>query len=159
MNRLKKFGAVLAVVVGITGSWEGLKTAAYYDPVGIPTICYGETRGVEMGDTATVAECKAMLAGRLIEFATGLDNCLTAEDTIPDLTYGAFVSWTYNVGLGAACKSTLVKKANAGDLVGACNELPKWNRAGGIVWLGLVKRREDEQRMCLEGVRSGVVSH
>lgn len=148
-GRLGRGAAVMALAVALVGGWEGLRTAAYLDPVGIPTICFGETRGVQMGDTATVAECKTMLGNRLIEFSAGLDRCLTAP--VPDKSYVAFVSWTYNVGVGAACKSTLVRKANAGDLLGACNELPRWNKAGGIVWPGLVNRRAAERDLCLEG--------
>lgn len=150
MSRLKKGGAILAAAIALVGSWEGLKTAAYYDPVGIPTICFGETRGVEMGDTATVAECKTMLGNRLIEFSTGLDKCLVVP--VPDKTYVAFLSWTYNVGLGAACGSTLMRKANAEDLLGACDELPRWNRAGGIPWPGLTNRRNAERDLCRAGV-------
>lgn len=146
----KRSAALLAGAIALVGGYEGLRTVAYRDVVGIPTICFGETRGVKMGDTATVEQCKTMLGDALIEFSAGLDKCLTYK--VPDKPYTAFLSWSYNVGLGAACKSTLVKKANAGDVRGACNELPKWNRAGGRVVAGLTKRRLDEQRICLEGV-------
>jgi len=63
--------------------------------------------------------------------------------------WDAYVSWAYNVGAAAACKSTLVKKLNRSDYVGACNELLRWNRAGGRVLPGLVKRRKAERNMCL----------
>lgn len=57
-------GATLATVIGLATPMiqdhEGLRTNAYLDPVGIPTICFGETLGVSMGDTATVAECHDM---------------------------------------------------------------------------------------------------
>jgi len=150
-SRLGKGGAILALAVVTVGAFEGVRTAAYKDVVGVPTVCFGETRGVQMGDKHTMAECKEMLGGALAEFSAGLDKCLKVET--PDKTYVAFVSWAYNVGLGAACRSTLVRKANAGDLVGACNQLPRWNRAGGRVWRGLTRRRTDERAMCLEGLR------
>ena len=89
----------------------------------------------------------------MIKHEEGLRKCLKNPDAIPRKSYVSFVSWTYNVGVGAACRSTLVKKANAGDIEGACNELPRWNRAGGRVIKGLVNRRADEQRLCLEGVK------
>jgi lysozyme len=61
------------------------------------------------------------------------------------------VSFAYNVGGGNYCGSTLVRKLNAGDTAGACNELTRWTRAKGIVLPGLVKRREAERQLCLQG--------
>lgn len=154
MSRLNKGSAIAVALVALVGGFEGLRTAAYRDPVGIPTICFGETRGVSMGDTATVTECKTMLGNRLIEFSAGVDRCLTRP--VPDQPYMAFVSFAYNVGLGAFCGSTLVRKANAGDLKGACNQLLAWDKArvaGVLVPLpGLTKRRRDERALCLTGV-------
>jgi lysozyme len=152
MAKLSKGAAIFAVLVTMVGGFEGLRTYAYRDPVGIPTICYGETRGVVMGQIKTVLECKDMLGNRLIEFSSGIDKCLTNEQSIPDKTYGAFVSFAYNVGVGAFCGSTLARKANAGDLVGACNQLPRWTKAGGIELPGLVKRRNEEKALCLSGL-------
>lgn len=150
MNRKVIGGSLLAGLITLVGAFEGLRTYAYRDPVGIPTICFGETRGVEMGDVATVEECKKMLGDRLIEFARGVDKCLTA--IVPDKPYMAFVSLAYNIGTGAFCKSTVVKRANAGNLRGACDAILMWNKAGGRVLPGLVKRREAERKLCLEGV-------
>ena len=64
----------------------------------------------------------------------------------------ALVSFTYNIGGQAFCSSTLVRKLNAGDTVGACNELSRWTRAKGIELPGLVKRRAAERAMCLQGL-------
>lgn len=150
MSRLKKGAAILAAAIALIGGYEGLRTVAYRDVVGVPTICFGETRGVKMGDTATVEECKVMLGDALIEFSTALDKCLTVKT--PDKTYTAILSWSYNVGTGAACKSTLVRLANKGDLKGACNELLKWDKAGGRAIKGLTIRRQDERKLCLEGL-------
>lgn len=142
--------AAVALSVAFVGGWEGLRTTAYRDIVGVWTTCYGETRGVKPGDSYTKAECDSMLAARIDEFDRGLDRCLTAD--LPVETRIAVVSWSYNVGLGAACRSTLVRKANAGDLAGACNELPRWNRAGGRVIRGLTNRRVSERALCLRGL-------
>ena len=150
VSRLKKGSAVLVALTGLVGGFEGLREYAYRDPVGIPTICFGETRGVHIGDHKTADECKTMLGNRLLEFSAGVDRCLTAP--VPDNAYMAFVSFAYNVGVGAFCSSTLVKKANSGDLKGACNELGKWTRASGIVLPGLVERRRVERELCLYGV-------
>lgn len=147
-------GAALALAIGLVAPWEGLELKAYRDIVGVWTICYGETNGVRPGDTATKAQCDTMLARQLGAYEARLDACLVA--TVPVKAKVAFVSWAYNVGTGAACSSTLVRKANSGDIVGACNELPKWNRAGGKVVRGLTNRREAERELCLAGVREGV---
>lgn len=145
--------AAAALAVSLVAGWEGLSLTAYPDRLAndLPTVCYGETRGVKLGDRYTKADCDEMLMRGLIQFEAGLDRCLTA--TMPDKTKVALVSWSWNVGVGAACKSTLVRKANDGDLVGACNELPKWNRASGKVVRGLTNRRAAERKLCLEGLR------
>lgn len=150
MSRVKKNTALAAVVVAMVGGFEGLRLAAYRDPVGIPTVCFGETKGIRMGMRFTRPECEAMLVDSLIEHERGMARCLTV--TLPDPSYGAFLSFTYNVGVGAFCKSTLAKRANAGDLQGACDELLKWDRAGGMRLPGLTKRREEERKLCLQGL-------
>ena len=142
----------LASAVSFTGQLEGLRTAAYRDIIGVWTVCYGETRGVQPGDSYSPAECDAMLAREIVAFEAQLDRCLTAP--VPVGMKVALVSWTYNVGAGAACRSTLVRKANAGDLAGACNELPRWNRAGGRVIRGLTNRRMSERAMCLRALEA-----
>jgi len=149
-GRLSRSAALAGLCVTHVGGFEGLRTVAYSDPVGIPTICFGETRNVHLGDHKTVAQCDAMLASRLVEFEAGMAACLKVNE--PDPTYAAFLSFSYNVGTGAFCSSTLLKKANAGDLQGACDELPKWNRAAGIPLPGLTARRAEERALCLQGL-------
>jgi lysozyme len=145
---------VVAATVAFIGPWEGLRTTAYPDALArnIPTVCYGETRGVRLGDSYTKEECDAMLAAAVESFRSQLVACIPALPTLPEGAQVAFTSWSYNVGTGAACRSTLARKANAGDLVGACNELPRWNRAGGRVVAGLSNRRGAERKLCLESV-------
>ncbi|RWO83185.1 MAG: lysozyme [Mesorhizobium sp.] len=158
MSRLKKAGVGITVAgslaIGLIGGFEGLRTKAYRDVVGVPTVCFGETRGVKMGDAYTVDQCKTMLGDALVEFETGMRRCMVAPDAVPDKPYVAFLSFTYNVGIGAYCKSTLARRVNTGDIRGACNELPKWNRAGGRIIRGLTTRRAEERKLCLEGVLS-----
>ncbi|MFP3383218.1 lysozyme [Tritonibacter sp. SIMBA_163] len=145
-------GVALASAVTFIGDWEGLRTTAYRDIVGVWTVCYGETKGVHPSDRYSEAECDAMLAREIIAYEAALDRCLKPE--VPVGMKIALVSWTYNVGPGAACRSTLVRKANAGDLAGACNELPRWNRAGGTVIRGLSNRRMSERAMCLKALEA-----
>jgi len=150
----KKTATWCLIAVGCVSGFEGLRTAAYADPVGIPTICFGETQGVKLGQVATVDECKAMLASSLEKANASVNVCTKVP--LSDTRRAALVSFTYNVGGSAYCTSTLVKKMNAGDTVGACNELLRWTKAtkaGVRVELpGLVKRRQTERTMCMQGV-------
>jgi GH24 family phage-related lysozyme (muramidase) len=140
--------AVLAIAAApFVAQWEGLRTQAYQDVIGVWTVCFGETKGVSPGDVYTVAECEGMLDEELQRYAVALGKCLKAS--LPEGAAVAFLSWSYNVGTGAACRSTLVRKANAGDLFGACDELLRWNRAGGRVVRGLVNRRKSEHELCI----------
>lgn len=156
-SRLRKSVAVMVAAIALVSGWEGLKLVAYPDRLahGIPTVCFGETRGVKLGDSYTVDECKAMLGDALVEFETGMRRCLTNPDAIPDKSYVAFLSLAYNIGTGPKgfCGSTVARRANAGDLRGACEAIVRWNRAGGKVVQGLINRRADERRWCLEGVK------
>lgn len=150
-SRLKKGSAVAALAIALVSGFEGVRTVAYRDVVGIPTVCFGETRGVKMGDRYTMDECKAMLGDALVAYETAMRGCLTNPDAIPDKPYVAFLSLSYNIGTGAFCRSTVARKANAGDLRGACNAIPLFNKAGGRVIKGLVTRRAEEQALCLQG--------
>jgi len=154
MSRLKKSAGLMAAAVALVGAWEGLRTVAYPDRLagGIPTVCFGETRGVKLGDSYTVDECKVMLGDAIVEFEAGMRKCLTRPDAIPDKPYVAFLSLSYNIGTGAFCRSTVARRANAGDLRGACDAITMWNRAGGKVVQGLVNRRAAERKLCLEGL-------
>lgn len=144
----------IALTTSLIGQWEGRELRAYRDIVGVLTICYGDTQNVQPGQVATLAECDERLASHLRTYEAGLDRCLHA--VVPGKMKVALVSWTYNVGIGAACSSTLVRLANAGDLTGACEQLPRWNRAGGKVVRGLTNRRLAERDLCLQGVREGI---
>jgi GH24 family phage-related lysozyme (muramidase) len=64
--------------------------------------------------------------------------------------FAALVSFAFNVGLGQLQRSTLRMKHNRGDIFGASREFPKWNKSGGKVYPGLVRRRADEMRLYLK---------
>lgn len=150
-------GACAATALGVSTAQfvsvkEGRRLVAYQDVAKVWTACDGVTRGIGPNMVFTNAECDAMLMSELLAHERGMRSCLTAPDAIPDKTYLAFVSFTYNVGIGAFCASTLRALANAGDLAAACNQLPRWVRAGGRVWNGLVLRRADERALCLLGL-------
>lgn len=150
MSRLRKGGYAAALAVTLIGGFEGLRTAAYRDIVGIPTVCYGETKGVRMGDKYTKDQCDAMLLKRLDEFANSVERCVTRP--MPDKVLVGFTSLAYNIGEGGFCKSTTARLWNQGDLKGSCKAMEKFNKAGGRVVFGLVKRRSAETELCLKGV-------
>jgi lysozyme len=153
MNRLQKSAAVAGMAAAVVGGFEGLRQTAYPDPAtkGPPwTVCYGETAGVRRGDHYSVAECKAMLVVSLGKYADAIERCVKAP--MPDTRYVALVSFAYNVGTGAACKSSVVRLINVGRTREGCDGLLKWNRAAGIVFPGLTRRRQQERALCLEGL-------
>lgn len=134
-----------AALVGIA-THEGYRGEAYKDAAGIPTIGYGETAGVKMGDKTTPERALVQLLTSADKHADAIRQCIHVP--LYQHEFDAYVSLSYNIGAGAFCRSTLVKKLNAGDYDGACEEIRRWNRAGGKVLPGLVKRRETEYRMC-----------
>lgn len=146
--------AVLAIASPFVAVKEGLVHMAYEDVVGVPTICYGHTGPeVRLGLRYTDAQCKAVLSQDLIEHAERLDRCITRAVT--PYEGAAILSWGFNIGTGAACRSTLVRKLNAGAPASEwCAELDKWVYAGGFKLGGLVKRRGAERALC-EGRASG----
>lgn len=140
----------LAMVLSAIAGFEGLRTAAYLDPVGIPTICFGHTASVQIGDVKTVRQCEELLTDEVITFGLDVANMTTTPLSHEEMA--AYTSFAYNVGTGAFSSSTLLRKLNAGDRVGACNELTRWVYAKGIKLPGLVKRRAEERELCLSGL-------
>lgn len=144
--------AFLEIAVPFVGRWEGLRLQAYVDIVGVPTICYGETKGVRLGQSYTKAECDAMLSRELIAYRNMLRNAFTAQtvaNRLPVERDVAFTSLAYNVGVSGASKSTAVRRLNEANITGACEALGWWNKAGGRVIRGLVNRRREETALCL----------
>ena len=148
MTPKQKTAGWLAIAIAVVGAYEGLSLTAYPDIVGVPTICYGETKNVKLGQTATKEQCDSQLSARLVEFNQGVESCVTRP--MRDNERVAFVSLSYNIGVAAFCKSTVVRRFNAGDKTGACDAILMWNRAGGKVVQGLVNRRQKEREICLK---------
>lgn len=153
MSRLKKSASIAVATVAIVAAFEGLRTVAYRDQIGTPTLCYGETQNVKMGDTKTAAECRAMLVRRLDVFASGIERCLKNPDAVPDGAYVASVSLAYNIGVPAYCGSSIRRYLDAGNVRAACDAFLKWNKAGGSVLKGLTNRRQAERQICLKGLK------
>ncbi len=144
--------AALAVSVAglaVIASYEGTRTTAYQDSVGVLTICAGHTKYVRPGDRRTLGECEQLLKEDASEAGAAVSRLVKVDLTQDQ--YDALVSFTFNLGSGSLAKSTLLRKLNAGDCQGAAKEFPRWNKAGGEVLRGLTKRRLTEQSMFLKG--------
>lgn len=154
-SRLKKSGAatagLAALAVTTIGAYEGLRLSAYKDVIGVATICYGETKGVRMGMRMSKAECDAKFLDRLDEFGGTIEKCVPMLKTASKELYVSQLSLSYNIGTGGYCKSSVARLLNAGQTRAACDFMLKYNRAGGVVWSGLTKRRQQERSMCLKG--------
>ncbi len=146
----KKYVAGIAIAATMLTGFEGVRRVAYYDPVGIPTVCMGETRGVKIGDTYTLEQCKAMATSRVAEFAAGVEADLQVP--VSDKTFASFVSFSYNLGLGVF-KNRIATLANAGNIAGACNKMGEYIFAHGLKLPGLVRRRQEEVSLCLDGLQ------
>lgn len=126
---------------------EGLRLRAYKDAVGIPTIGYGHTKDVKMGDNITPIKAEELLREDLVWAQEAVEKMTPPKTT--DNQFSALVSLVFNVGAGNIKASTLLKLLRRGDIKGAAAEFLRWNRAGGKILPGLVKRRKKEMELFL----------
>ncbi len=138
--------AAAAVLMAIVPTFEGTKYTTYKDPIGVLTYCTGATDGAIWGKTYTPAECSAQLDKDMAFHAAGVMACIKVPLSVGQKI--AFVDVAYNIGVSAFCNSSMAKFTNAGDAVKGCEALTLWNKAGGKVWPGLVRRREVERQYC-----------
>ena len=156
-QRTNKKATAAAIAVAIAAPAEGLRQYAYYDPPGILTVCFGHAGSdVVKGKQYSVEQCKALMDADMLAKVDRVDRC--APDAPPSVL-AAFSDAAYNIGETIACdraKSTAARKLYAHDWKGACDELPKWDKArvgGMMVSLpGLTKRRATEREICLSGL-------
>ena len=145
---VKGIGAAILLAAPVVMFFEGKRNDAYYDnlpSVALITACYGHTDpSLKITDKFSDAECKQLLYEDLQEANEGVNACI--RKSLTDNERAALISFTYNVGRGKLCSSTLAKKANANQPF--CAELSKWVYAGGKVRNGLVKRRNAERALC-----------
>lgn len=146
-NRLLA-AAALATAIAIPA--EGLRQYAYRDPPGILTVCYGTTgKDVVAGKKYSLQECKAFLDRDMLKAVQTVEKC---NPGLPENVLAAFSDAVYNLGPSVACESTAARLLRSGNVIEACDQLPRWNKAkvaGVYVELpGLTKRREAERRLC-----------
>ena len=133
--------------------FEGKRLSAYDDGVGVWTIGYGTIKypnglRVKRGDTCTDAQANTYFNNDLITFENAVNRLVKVK--LNQNQFDALVSFTYNLGETNLYKSTLLKKLNAGDYIGASNEFEKWNKASGRVLTGLTRRRKAEKELFLK---------
>lgn len=131
--------------------WEGTVLKGYYDIAGVPTKCSGDTYDVIIDKAYTIAECRVSLEYQLVEHAKPVLNCTPVLRGHP-YQLAAAISFTYNLGGGAYCRSTIARRFNAGNWKGACDAFAWYVMAGGRVIPGLVNRRNYERDLCLKGL-------
>jgi GH24 family phage-related lysozyme (muramidase) len=129
-------------------SFEGLRCNAYKCPAGVWTIGYGHTLNVVRGQIIDVITAEQLLKQDLQQFERAVDKLITVPLT--DNQFSALVSFAFNCGEGALSTSTLRRKLNGGDYLGAALEFLKWTRANGKVLPGLVRRRNAEKQLFLK---------
>ncbi len=145
--------AAAALAVNMVSVHEGEVLVTYEDPVGIATVCYGDTDPAMAvpGAEYTREQCLESLERQLAAHAGPVLACAPGVEKSPEMT-AAFVSLAYNIGVKAFCGSTVARRFKAGDHRGACEAITMWNKAGGRVLPGLARRRGDERSLCLRGV-------
>lgn len=140
--------AVLAIASALIAKYEGSRNEAYWDPYGkVWTICEGHTGpDVKEGVVYTNAQCKVIRDKDIAIANAAVKRCLTMP-MLPQIE-GALTDGVYNIGPRLVCGSTLQKYAIANNWPAACNELHRWDKAGGRVLRGLTRRRTDDAGIC-----------
>lgn len=140
-----------AAFVGIAVH-EGYRETAYIPvPGDVPTIGFGTTGGVTMGDRTTPTQALVRALTDVQRFEGALKTCVKVP--LHQHEYDAFLSLAYNVGAGAFCGSTLVRLLNQGDYRAACDQILRWDKFKGQPLRGLTLRRQAEHRQCLGDAR------
>lgn len=157
--------AVVLATEHLIKTWEGVVLSSHWDPYAkIYDICYGKTRingqPVKPGMRFTRAECEAMLREDVYtEYYLPLTKKVPTFTSFPISVQAAQISGAYNFGVGGMAGSKAMSFAIKGQFRQACEAQTAWNKAGGQVVNGLVKRREmgDAQRigeaeLCVSGL-------
>ncbi len=151
INRQRSLLAALALsasaLVGIALHEDYSDTAIIPVPGDVPTIGFGTTGGVKLGDKITPPKALARALTDVQKFEGAVKTCVTVP--LHQYEYDAYVSLAYNIGSSAFCRSTLVKKLNAGDYNGACEQILVWDKFKGKPLRGLTKRRQEEYKQCV----------
>ena len=157
MNKIRIGIAALSLsAVGLIGiaNHESFVGHTYKDSVGVNTIGYGTTVGVKPGQTITPERALIRLGEHVSNDERMIRGCM-GDIALYQNEWDAYVSLTYNIGSGAFCRSSIVRKLSQSppDYKGACESILLFNKAGGRVLTGLVKRRQAEYNQCVGGAK------
>ena len=128
--------------ISLIKKFEGCELESYQDAVGVWTIGYGHTKNVKEGMTISKEQADNMLLNELDEYCEYVEKAV--DVTLKQNEFDALVSWTYNLGPTNLNDSTMLKVLNNKDFQEVPNQIKRWNKAGGKVLQGLVRRREAE---------------
>lgn len=128
---------------------EGCRTSAYQCSAGVWTSGIGHTAGVTPHSRITERQAAVNLVYDVMRVERGIDACMRRD--MPPQVYDAVVSFAFNVGVRAACASTLATFINRGHWRAACLQLPRWVYVKGAFTPGLDNRRQREMTWCLKG--------
>lgn len=139
---------IASLFIGGKDGVEGRVYEPYKDVAGVWTVCDGHTgNDIVKGKKYTDRECDRLMWNDLQPVKRVVDSLVKVP--LGEYQRASLYSFTYNVGTSAFSKSTLLKRLNAGDQVGACEEMRRWVYAGGMKWKGLQNRRDMERSLCL----------
>ena len=122
--------------------FEGCELEAYKCAAGVWTIGYGSTNGVEEGMEISQERADMLLLEDVEVFEEAVNKLV--EVPLEQNQFDALVSWTFNLGSTNLKNSTLLKVLNDKDYEGVPAQIKRWNKAGGKVLQGLIRRREAE---------------
>jgi lysozyme len=128
--------------ISLIKKFEGCELESYQDSVGVWTIGYGHTKNIKEGMTISKEQADNMLLNELDEYCEYVEKAV--DVTLKQCEFDALVAWTYNLGPTNLNKSTMLKKLNNKEYQDVPHEIKRWNKAGGKVLQGLVRRREAE---------------
>jgi lysozyme len=131
--------------VDLLTHFEGLRLEAYQDSVGVWTIGYGHTKGVIPSMKITESQANNLLKTELIEYQNYINSMVKVN--LDQCQFDALVCWVYNLGPTNLSNSTLLTLLNQGVKLQIPKQIRRWNKAGGKVLKGLVRRREAEALM------------
>jgi lysozyme len=149
MNRTPIFGLGISGValIGLLVA-EGYRDHAYIPVAGdVPTIGFGTTENVKMGDKVTVTQALNRAMVDVQKFEGAIKSCVKVP--LHQYEYDAYTSLAYNIGSGAFCRSTLVKLLNQQKYEEACKQILRWDFFKGKPLRGLTVRREKEYQQCI----------
>ena len=127
----------------LTEGFESCRLEAYLDSKGVPTIGFGHTHGVTLGDTCTQDQADLWLEQDAQSAIYTVNHYVAIRLTQGE--FDALVDFVFNVGAGNFFNSTLLRKLNSGDIEGASAEFERWDMSGGQHIAGLLRRRKAEQ--------------